>query len=225
MFLKNYTPHSRFAESYRTLRTNINFSSIEKEIKSILVTSSTEQEGKTTTAANIGYTFAQTGISVLLIDADLRKPSLSNLSPNKHTPGLSSILSDVFSTEIRKGSLENFGISDLFRLLTFQKKTGVLSLDSDEHKINIYFQNGNLFDVNWLSRPEERRLVALLIKNGLITTDQAEEALTRKQSTGQKIGFVLIRMGLIKKDDLAGFISLHMIEGLRTALLLKAGTF
>ncbi len=225
MFLKSYPPHSRFAESYRTLRTNINFSSIDKEIKSILVTSSAEKEGKTTTAANIGYTFAQTGRSVLMIDADLRKPTLSNLSPNKHTPGLSGILSDIFGTEVRKGSLEDFGISDIFRLLEFQKKTGVLSLDNGEHKINIYFQNGSLIDVNWLSRPEERRLVALLIKNGLITTEQAEEALTRKQSTGQKIGFVLIRMGLIKKEDLAGFISLHMIEGLRTALHLKTGTF
>jgi len=225
LFLQNYPTHSRFAESYRTLRTNINFSTIEKEIKSILVTSSAEKEGKTTTAANIAYTFAQTGRSVLMIDADLRKPSLTDLSPQKHTGGLSTILSEVFGTEIHKGTLDQFGISDIFRLLTFQKKTGVLSLVSGDEKIDSYFQSGNLVDVNWLSRPQERRLLTLLIKNGLITQEQADEALTRKQSTGQKIGFVLIRMGLIKEDDLEGFISLHMIEGLRAALLLKKGTF
>ena len=128
LFLSSHPAHSRIAESYRTLRTNINFSSIEKEIQSILVTSSAEKEGKTTTVANLAYIIAQTGKSVLMVDADLRKPSLSDLAPDQHTPGLSGLLSDVFNTEIKDGSLGNFSISDLLRLLAFQKKTGLLTL-------------------------------------------------------------------------------------------------
>jgi Mrp family chromosome partitioning ATPase len=138
LFLSNYPVHSRFAESYRTLRTNITFSSIEKEMKSILVTSSAEKEGKTSTASNLSYIMAQTGKSVLMIDADLRKPSLSDLAPDKQTPGLSGLLSDAFSTKIRTGSLGEFGISDLFTLLGFQNKTGVLALHNNQDKINIY---------------------------------------------------------------------------------------
>ncbi|MDY7038492.1 MAG: capsular biosynthesis protein, partial [Thermodesulfobacteriota bacterium] len=64
IFLDHYPAHSRFAESYRTLRTNIHFSFSEKEFRSILITSAGEKEGKTTTVANLAYTMAQTGKTV-----------------------------------------------------------------------------------------------------------------------------------------------------------------
>ena len=59
----------------------------------------------------------------------------------------------------------------------------------------------------------------------MITKGQAEQALIRKKNTGQKLGFVLINMGLVKEEDLTGFITLHMIEALRTALQFKSGEF
>ena len=225
LFIKNIPSHSQFAESFRTLRTNINFSSIEKKVQSILVTSSTEKEGKTTTALNLAYTISQLDKSVLLIDGDLRKPSLGMLVPEKNPPGLSGLLSDTLSTEVNTGVLEEFGVGDLFRLLNFQKKTGVLRLVFADEKVNMYFNNGALKDVNWLTRPEDKKLVNSLIKNKLITTEQAEIALSRKQRSDQKIGFILINMGFVKEKELAGFINLHMIEGLRTAMNFKSGSF
>jgi hypothetical protein len=116
-------------------------------------------------------------------------------------------------------------VSDLFRLLSFQKKTGVLNLVEGQEKISIYFLDGELVDVNWFTRPEGRKLATLLIKSEVITKEQAEEALIRKKNTGQKLGFILINTGLAKEDDLAGFITIHMIEGLRTALQFKSGEF
>jgi len=59
----------------------------------------------------------------------------------------------------------------------------------------------------------------------VLTDDQVKQALIRAENTGQKLGFVLINMGLVKEDDLAGFIILHIIEGLRTALQFKKGEF
>jgi len=85
--------------------------------------------------------------------------------------------------------------------------------------------DGELVDVNWLTRSEGKRLASLLVKNNVITKGQAEEALARKKITGQKLGFILINTGLTKEDDLAGFITLHMIEGLRTAVQFKTGEF
>ncbi|MBW2175277.1 MAG: hypothetical protein JRF64_11970 [Deltaproteobacteria bacterium] len=85
LFLNHYPASSRFAESYRTLRTNIHFSFMEKAFRSLLVTSAGAQEGKTSTVANLAYTMAQAGKTVLMIDADLRKPMLSNLLPSKNS--------------------------------------------------------------------------------------------------------------------------------------------
>jgi len=225
IFLGRYPAHSRFAESYRSLRTNVNFSFMEKDFRSLLITSAGEKEGKTTTVANLSYTMAQAGKTVLMIDADLRKPSLSRMVLSEYSTGLTGLLSDTFGTEVRSGKLGEFSVSDLLWLLSFQKKTGVLHLNEGNEKVNIYFLDGELMDVHWLTRPEEKKLASLLVKNRVITKAMAEQALLRKKNTGQKLGFVLINMGFAKEDDLAGFITLHMMEGLRTAIQFNNGAF
>jgi Mrp family chromosome partitioning ATPase len=225
LFLDHYPMNSRFAESYRTLRTNIQFSFMDKDFRSLLVTSAGEQEGKTSTAANLSYTMAQAGRTVLMIDSDLRKPMLSHLAPSQNSIGLTGLLSDAFSADIQSGSLAEFGVSDLFWLLSFQKKTGFLRLTEENEEIHIYFLKGELVDVSWLTRPKEQRLVTLLINNKLLTKEQAEQALARKKNTGEKFGVILINMGFVKENDLSGFIALHMIEGLRAALQFKSGQF
>jgi len=80
-------------------------------------------------------------------------------------------------------------------------------------------------NIKWPTRPKDQKLVTLLMKNKLLTTEQAKLAIVRKKDTGQKMGFVLINMGFIKEDDLTGFIILHMMEGLRAALQFRSGEF
>jgi protein-tyrosine kinase len=97
LVLSDETLSTHFAEAYRGLRANISFSSIDKPVKTILVTSAAPKEGKTTTAINLGIIMAQAGPRVLIVDADFRRPSLHHVfgfSPNGHgaLPGLSNVI-------------------------------------------------------------------------------------------------------------------------------------
>ena len=87
-------PKSPAVEAYHTLRTNILFASLDKPVHSILVTSPLPGNGKTTTAVNLGVTIARTGASVLLADADLRKPTLHKMFNQGNMAGLTSLLVD-----------------------------------------------------------------------------------------------------------------------------------
>ena len=92
MFIVEKKPNSIAAEAYRTLRTNIQYSSFDKEIKTMVITSSEPGEGKSTTAGNIALSFAQSEKSVILIDCDLRKPSLHRNFKVSNLVGLSDVL-------------------------------------------------------------------------------------------------------------------------------------
>ena len=85
-------PRSAVAEAYRTLRTNVEFASVDAPIRTLLVTSSAPNEGKTVTAANLAVAFAQAGRPTILVDADLRKPAVHVIFkvPNQH--GLTTML-------------------------------------------------------------------------------------------------------------------------------------
>ena len=85
-------PRSPAAEGYRTLRTNIEFASLDAPVRTILVTSAIPGEGKTTTAANLAAVFAQAGQSAILVDCDLRKPGVHQIFGLQNSVGLSTLL-------------------------------------------------------------------------------------------------------------------------------------
>lgn len=82
----------QFSEAYRVLRTNVQFSTIDKPGQTLLVTSANPSEGKSTTAANLALVTAQAGKKVVLIDADLRRPSLHRFFGLSNQQGLTNLL-------------------------------------------------------------------------------------------------------------------------------------
>jgi len=85
-------PRSPISEAFRSLRTNIEFSAIDKPIKTILVTSPEPETGKTTVGANLAMIFAQKGRRVLLLDADLRRPHVHRVMNLQNRVGLTDLL-------------------------------------------------------------------------------------------------------------------------------------
>ena len=88
-------PKSPISEVFRTLRTNIQFMNTNKNLKTLLLTSTVPEEGKSLVAANLAATFAQANKRVILIDCDMRKGRQHNLFGTSPRPGLSNYLSGI----------------------------------------------------------------------------------------------------------------------------------
>jgi Mrp family chromosome partitioning ATPase len=84
-------PRSPQAEAFRMLHTNIDFATIDHDVRSIMVTSAEEQEGKSTTAANLAVMLARRGRRVVLVDLDLRRPFLHRFFELEIQPGITDV--------------------------------------------------------------------------------------------------------------------------------------
>ena len=104
-----HKPTDPISEAYRSLRTAIQYSRIDKPLKSLLVVSALPKEGKSTTTANIAVTFAKAGLKTLLVDADLRRPIQHRLFNYDRKPGLIEYLKGEIdlNTAVRKTFVEN----------------------------------------------------------------------------------------------------------------------
>ncbi len=92
-------PRSPISEAYRTLRTNLQFASLDKPLRTLLVTSPGPEEGKSTMLANLAVTIAQGEKKVILADCDLRRPSLHRLFGLLQQPGLTAMMLDEAAME------------------------------------------------------------------------------------------------------------------------------
>lgn len=105
-------PSSVVAEQFRTIRTNIQFSAVDKKIQSLVVTSAEPSEGKSTVSSNLAVVWAKQNEKVLLIDADLRRPIAHRTFNLLNAAGLSSYLSNnaVYEEIIQETEVPNLSV-------------------------------------------------------------------------------------------------------------------
>jgi non-specific protein-tyrosine kinase len=106
-------PRSPASEAYRTLRTNLIFSSLKEPLHTLVVTSPAPEEGKSVTLANLAVTMAQGGKKTILVDCDLRRPHQHTIWGVAQEPGLTSMVLEGLSAP----PLQDVGVENL-RLLT-----------------------------------------------------------------------------------------------------------
>ncbi|MFS0945282.1 CpsD/CapB family tyrosine-protein kinase [Enterococcus casseliflavus] len=138
-------PSSPISEQYRTIRTNIQFaSSADKQIKTIVITSSGPSEGKSTISANIAVVFAKSGQRVLLVDADMRKPTVYKTFSLNNASGLSTVLST--STSVLEAATKTV-IDNLSVLTSGPKPPNPSELLGSARMNQVMEEAKNLYDV------------------------------------------------------------------------------
>jgi tyrosine-protein kinase Etk/Wzc len=114
--LTNLKPRNPIVESYRAIRSNIRYATVDGNVRSVLITSSLPGEGKSLTVANLAITFAKSGARTILLDCDLHRPKLHYMFGVEKSPGISELLTgqvegesleEKISRIIRETEVEN----------------------------------------------------------------------------------------------------------------------
>jgi len=224
-FLARYSVKSPYAEAYRTLQTSLHFSMLEKEFHCLLVTSALPSEGKSSTAANLGFTIAQTGKRVLLIDADMRKRGLSSIFNLRKADGFSNLVGDVFGRPISGGQMTDYSLKDILTLLRLQNKTCRLNLKDDVNEADLFLTDGRLVDIYWENRPPSQKLANILVENKILSAEEARQALQHQEKSARRIGAILLGLGLINNEDLTKALFQQMMMSFRVTSGMTAAIF
>ena len=143
-------PKSVISEQYRAIRTNIEYSNVDQNTKTILVTSSDKNEGKTTTVSNLAVSFANLNKKVLLIDCDLRNASIHKMFKINNIYGLTDILAKDKAVDkcIQKTELEN-----LYVLTAGATPPNPAEILSSEKMKNLIEDLKNIYDYIFIDTP------------------------------------------------------------------------
>jgi hypothetical protein len=105
------------------------------------------------------------------------------------------------------GTLKDFALPDIFQLIGMQRKTGLLTLESDRETVTVVFEQGMVVHADSTVRRLDDLLGSVLVRQGKIRKDVLEEALTKQKISMQRLGFILVSQGYITRDDLRGALS------------------
>ncbi|MEW5855196.1 MAG: DUF4388 domain-containing protein [Myxococcota bacterium] len=124
-----------------------------------------------------------------------------------------------------KGTLKDFGISDIFQLIGQQGKTGVLMLKNAEKEVRIHFKDGNVIKADSSTRDRRELLGAMLVRAEVISQAQLDAGLDVQRRTLRRLGDILIENGACSVETLQEFTKLQTTETIYKLFLWSAGTY
>ncbi|MEX2552510.1 MAG: polysaccharide biosynthesis tyrosine autokinase [Actinomycetota bacterium] len=204
IFLRD-APNSPESEAIRILRTNIQFFSVDEPVQRVLITSTLAGEGKTTVAVNLAAGIAATDLRVLLIEADLRKPTLKNYFPDFQGVGLSEVLSGQADLE---EAVWNTNIPNLFLVMSGRLPPNPSELLGSQRMADILDLASSIADVIILDTPPALPVtdatalapqsdgVILVVRAGQTSAHKALDVAKNFERTGVRVlGVALNAMG------------------------------
>lgn len=204
------SPRSPVTEQYRTIRTNIQFSSVDETLSSILITSAGPSAGKSMTAANLAVVHAQQEKRTLLIDADMRKPTMHYMFQLGNLTGLSNVL--VGETPLEQ-AVETSGVDHLDVLSCGPIPPNPSELLASRRMKEVLEHANTLYDFIIIDTPpvlavSDAKIIAsiadgslFIIRSGSTNIDEAERAIKSIQAADAKfLGAVLNDMPKSKEN-------------------------
>ncbi len=201
-------PRSPTAEAFRSLRTNIQFASIDKQIRTLLITSASPGEGKTTIALNLAASLAQAGQSVALLDCDLRRPSIHRWLGMPNSMGLSNA---ALQAGKLNGNLQSTAIENLKALTSGPLPPNPSELLGSERVARILEELKQQADIVIIDSPPTlvvtdpavlaKRVdaVLLVVETGATRRDTVEQALESLQQVGANVVGVVLNKLSVKR--------------------------
>ena len=124
-----------------------------------------------------------------------------------------------------KGTLKDFKVPDILQLISLQKKTGILTFTSADGFITLIFQNGFIVGVDSFPKKLEMRVGSVLVKQDYISEEMLQRALAIQKRTNQKIGEILLGMGLIGKETVRDSLRTQAVEIVLSLFKWKKGEY
>lgn len=207
-------PRSPRSESFRTLRTNLQFLEADRTRRAFVVTSSVESEGKSTTAANLAIALADAGASVLLVDADLRRPKVAEYMGIEGAVGLTDVL--IGRAEI-KDVVQRWGRKNMFVLPAGQIPPNPSELLGSTAMKATIADIGQAFDVVLFDAPPllpvtDGAILARIVGGALVVVSsgrahkpQLKGALAALENVGAPVSGIIMTMLPTKGPDAYGY--------------------
>ena len=203
-------PRAPVAEAFRSLRTNIQFASVDSPLRTLLVTSPSPEDGKSTVAVNLGVVLAQSGRKVIILDADLRRPKVHKIIRLANRRGLSDLF--VQNQVYLDGSVQKTDVQNYYALTSGNLPPNPSELLGSEKMVDIIHQLKDQAELVVIDTPPVLAVtdacvlaprvdgVLIVIKPGVTKLAACKQAIEQLRHVGAKILGVVLNEIEIKRS-------------------------